>query len=155
MWPVLAVVVLHLPALNGTLGSDEGGFAMVARWVDRAGPYLYGTTWVDRPPLLIAVFRAATLLGPHGTRVMATALAALIVVTLAATARAIAGRAAGTWAAWAACALAGSTMLSAEELNGELIAIAFVGVAMVAAVHAVRGGSRWRWAGPAWSRRTA
>ena len=134
---MIAVVVLHMPTMTGTLSSDEGGFAMIARWLSTPGHYLYNTMWVDRPPLLIGVFKVATLLGPHGTRIVATALAAVLVATIGLTARLLAGTRAGVWAAWIACGLAGSAMFATQQLNGEIIAATAVSLAMLAAVHAV------------------
>ena len=138
---MLAVVVLHLSTLNGVLSSDEGGFAMIARWLSAPGDQLYNTMWVDRPPLLIGVFRIATLLGPHGTRILATGLAVVLVLALAHAARLLAGPRAGVWTAWIAGALSSSTMFAAQQLNGEIIAATAVSLAMLAIVHAVRRGS--------------
>lgn len=144
-WPVIGVALLHVPTLDATLGSDEGGFAMIAHWLSAPGDYLYNLSWVDRPPVLIGVFKVATLLGPHGTRIVGIAVAMVIVAALGSAARLLAGRRAAVWTGWIACALAGSTDISTEELNGELIAVAFVSLAILAIVHAVRAQRHWRW----------
>ncbi len=144
-WPVAVVVLLHSLTFTGTLSSDEGGFAMIARWLSVPGQYLYNTMWVDRPPVLIGVFKVATLLGPHGTRIVATALAVVLVLALGGTAKLVAGTRASVWTAWIACGLASSTMYATQELNGEIIAAVLVSLAMLGIVHAVKGGRGWRW----------
>lgn len=144
-WPVVAVALLHVPTLDATLGSDEGGFAMIARWLSVPGDYLYNLSWVDRPPVLIGVFKLATLLGPHGTRLVGIAVAMVIVAALGTAARMLAGRRAGAWTAWIACALAGSTDISTQELNGEIVSAALVSLAILASVRAVRAPRYWQW----------
>lgn len=57
-----AALLLRVPSLRSPLSDDEGGFLVVAaQW--RPGTSLYGDYWVDRPPLLIAVFELADRLG--------------------------------------------------------------------------------------------
>ena len=36
-----------LPSALGALGPDEGGFSVIGRLWNGAGPYLYGPLWVD------------------------------------------------------------------------------------------------------------
>jgi 4-amino-4-deoxy-L-arabinose transferase-like glycosyltransferase len=120
------------------LGSDEGGFAMVARHWQDGGDFLYGSQWVDRPPGLIGLFAVAGHLGPYGVRLMATLVAVGLVGALAWTAEAVGGRLAARWAAWAGFAFAASVMLQAERLNGELAAALFVTVSIGAFLRAAR-----------------
>jgi hypothetical protein len=126
----VATALLHLMYLTRELGIDEGGFAVVARYARAGGPYLYGPSWVDRPPVLIGVFALAERLGPYGVRLMATLLAVLLVGSVALAARAVGGRSAAGWAAWTACALSSSVLLQAQRLNGELVAAAMVSVSV-------------------------
>ena len=135
----VATLALHALYLTRELGIDEGGFAVVARYARAGGPYLYGPAWVDRPPGLIAVFTLADHLGPYGVRVVASLLAVLLVASVAAAARVLAGRTAAGWAAWTAFALSSSVLLQAQRLNGELVAAAFVSVSVAAAVVALNG----------------
>src|SRR4029077_9507232 len=60
-----ATVVLRLPFVAAPLSPDEGGFLVLARQWHVAGPggSLYGSYWVDRPPLLVATFQLADALG--------------------------------------------------------------------------------------------
>jgi hypothetical protein len=133
---------VHLLYLSRELSSDEGGFVMVARGWHSPGPYLYGEQWVDRPPGLMVVFGAAQALGALGPRLMAAAFATVLVAAGAWAARSVRGAQAASWAAWTAFALASSPLLDAYQLNGEIIASAFVLVSVAAALHAVyRSGS--------------
>ena len=135
---VAATMAVHLMSTSRRLGSDEGGFAMVARHWQDGGDFLYGPQWVDRPPGLIALFAVADHLGPYGVRLTATLVAVGLVGALAWTAEAVGGRPAARWAAWAGFAFASSVMLQAERLNGELAAALFVTVSVGAFLRAVR-----------------
>ena len=69
-------LVLRAPYLSSGLGLDEGGVAFIAKnWPSGDGS-LYGSYWLDRPPLLVALYRVAVLGGDTGVRVLG-ALAAL------------------------------------------------------------------------------
>lgn len=133
----LATLVVHLLSLTRQLGSDEGGFAMVARHWRDGGGFLYGPQWVDRPPGLIALFDAAQRLGPYGVRITAALLAVVLVAALACAAEAIGGRPAARWAAWTGFAFGSSVLLQAQRLNGELAAAVFVAVSVAALLRAV------------------
>ena len=133
----LASLAVHLLSLSRQLGPDEGGFTMVAQHWRQAGPYLYGPSWVDRPPGLIALFAAAQHLGPYGVRLTAAVLAVVMVGALASAARTLGGHTAARWTAWTAFAFASSTLLETERLNGELAAATLVAVSIAALVRAV------------------
>jgi 4-amino-4-deoxy-L-arabinose transferase-like glycosyltransferase len=134
----LATLSVHLLALTRRLGSDEGGFAMVARHWRDGGDYLYGPQWVDRPPGLIALFDGAQRLGPYGVRLTAALLAVVLVAAVARAAEAIGGRPAARWAAWTGFAFGSSVLLVAQRLNGELAGAMFVAVSVAALLRAVR-----------------
>ncbi|MCY7400706.1 MAG: hypothetical protein LH477_07085 [Nocardioides sp.] len=138
MLACLATLLVHLLSLTRLLGSDEGGFAMVARHWRDGGPFLYGPQWVDRPPGLIALFNIAQRLGPYGVRLTATLLAVVLVAALASAAEAIGGPPAAKWAAWTGFAFGSSVLLQAQRLNGELGAAVFVTVSIAALLRAVR-----------------
>ena len=158
MWehavPVTAAVVvaLRLPFVLVAPGADEAGFLMVARQWRPGGGSLYGSYWVDRPPVLISIYRiSAQLGGLVPLRVIGALAAALVVVGAARVARQVietrGGRAegaasiaarAGRVAALVAAALCVSPLMGAREVNGELLAAPFVvwGVsALLAALH--------------------
>jgi hypothetical protein len=140
----LAVAVGRLPFVNGHLGQDEAGYLAVARQWQPGGTALYGNYWVDRPPLLVTIFRAAALMG--GTvplRLIGIGAAAVVVLAVGWTADRISGgRAAATWASVAAAAFLLSPATGATEVNGELLAAPFVAVGVAGAVHALRSASR-------------
>lgn len=132
----VASVAVHLLFLSRRLGEDEGGFAMVGRFWDQPGRYLYGPQWVDRPPVLIWVFAVADHLGPYGVRLTAAAVGTVTVAAAGWAAAAVGGRRAATWAALTALAFSASTLLQGERLNGEPVAAMFVMVSMALLLHA-------------------
>jgi uncharacterized membrane protein YoaT (DUF817 family) len=129
---------VHLFALSRHLGSDEGGFSMVARFAGSGGGFLYGPQWVDRPPGLIALYGLAQHLGPYGARLTAGMLAVALVAALAWAAAEVGGQLAARWAAWTGFAFASSTLLGAQRLTGELAAAAFVSVSVAALIRSAR-----------------
>jgi len=137
MLACLTTLMVHLLSVTRQLGSDEGGFAMVARHWLGDGQFLYGQQWVDRPPGLIALFGIAQHLGPYGVRLTATLLAVVLVAALASAAEAVGGRSAARWAAWTGFAFGSSVLLQAQRLNGELAAAVFVTVSVAALLRAV------------------
>lgn len=139
----LTTLAVHLMSLTRQLGVDEGGFATIARYARSGGPYLYGPTWVDRPPGLIAVFSLADQLGPFGVRLLAAVFAVMLVSSVAAGAEALGGRTSARWAAWSGFALSSSVLLGAERLTGELIAGAFVALSVAAVLCAVVSSTTW------------
>ncbi|MCL8024880.1 polyprenol monophosphomannose synthase [Nocardioides bruguierae] len=89
---VLAVLtaLARLPFLTTALTSDEGGFLMVAaQW--SPGSSLYGDYWVDRPPLIVAIFGLAHLLGTAGGLLGETIALRLLGLVWAAAAVVLAG----------------------------------------------------------------
>jgi len=132
----LATLLIHLMSLTPQLGSDEGGFAVVALHWRAAGPYLYGPQWVDRPPGLIGLFAGAEQLGPYGVRLAAAVIAVILVAAVAQAADAIGGRPAARWAAWTAFAFASSVLLASQGLNGELAAAMFVSISVASVLRA-------------------
>ena len=138
MWlACAATLAVHLLFVTRHLGSDEGGYSVVAaHWFD-GGPFVYGSQWVDRPPGLIGLFWVADLLGPYGVRLMASVFAVALVAAVASAAGAVGGRSAARWAAWTGFAFASSVLLEAQTLDGELIAATFVAVSVAALLHAV------------------
>ncbi len=138
---VAATAVVHLFLVTRRLGSDEGGFAMVARQWEGAGGYLYGGQWVDRPPVLLAVFDLADHLGPYGVRLVATVLAVGLVGAAAVAAGTVGGPIAAAWSSWTAFALSSSVLLEAEQLNGELVAATFVAVSFAGLLTSLRPGT--------------
>jgi 4-amino-4-deoxy-L-arabinose transferase-like glycosyltransferase len=138
------VVLLRLTYLTGPLDSDEAGYLMVARGWRAGGPHLYGHYFVDRPPLLIALFRVADLVGwAQSIRVLASAFAVLLVVSAAWAAHQVAGDRGARWAALVGAAAVTTPLLMAQEADGEIFAAPLVMLAVALTLAAARrGGGR-------------
>ena len=63
---VLLALLLRAPYLSMPLGRDEGGLAYIAQHWSSGHGSLYGAYWVDRPPLLLVLFKLAVLGGQTG-----------------------------------------------------------------------------------------
>ena len=117
---LLLALLLRAPYLSVPLGRDEGGLAFIARhW---QGGSLYGDYWVDRPPLLLGLFKVAVLGGDDGVRVLGALAAVALVVAITMLARAVAGTRAGMIAGLLAALLTGSVTMGAVYTPGELLA---------------------------------
>ena len=143
-------VLARLPFLGHAPSPDESGFLLVGGQWDGAGSSLYGNYWVDRPPLLVTIFRAASLLGGvPALRVIGCAAVLLIVLGCARAALLIHGEQAARWAALTAAALCVSPLLGGYEVDGELLAAPFVIGGIIAVVSALRATNEavsLRWA---------
>ena len=149
--PVLAAVVGAIAAwatyYAKPLGPDEGGYLMVARqWAP--GSSLYGSYWVDRPPVLIELFSLVG--GPLGLRVLGLTGVITSVLLAARVGRLVAPgyRRAPAWTAGTAAAFLSSPLFGSHEVNGELLAVPFVLGGLVAALQAFvhpdpRRGAWW------------
>jgi hypothetical protein len=140
-----AVVLARLPFLGRALGKDEAGYLMIGQQWQHAGTSLYGNYWVDRPPLLITIFRSAALTG--GTvplRLIGCLAAGLLVLGSAHVARQLAGDRAARWAAVCAAVMCVSPWLGAFEVNGELLSAPFVVGGFAATLLALRLPERGR-----------
>ena len=58
-----AAFLLRLPGLTRPVRADEAGFVLVARTWDPMPDSVYGAYFVDRPPLLIALFKVSDAIG--------------------------------------------------------------------------------------------
>lgn len=117
-------VLLRVPWLATPLGNDEGGLAYIAGAGHGSGPFLYGDFFIDRPPLLLAVFRLAAETG--GTAAVRTigVLAALAVVAgTTILARDMAGERAARLAAATTAILVSSVALGSVFTPAELLAV--------------------------------
>jgi hypothetical protein len=90
---VAVAAAVRLPAVGASLVADESGYTLVGRaWSPDAGSP-FGHYWVDRPPMLIAVYRLADeAAGPTGIRWLAVVASALAVLASAALAREVVAR---------------------------------------------------------------
>ena len=140
----IAVVTgaLRLPLVARPLSSDEGGFLMVAaQW--HPGTSLYGDYWVDRPPLLITLFRLADLAGGAVPLRLLGIVAVVATVMLASRLGRIAVPA-GRWApvlcAATAAVFVSTPLFDPVLVNGELLAVPFVVGGLASVLIAARSG---------------
>ncbi|KAA1423594.1 hypothetical protein FE697_008340 [Mumia zhuanghuii] len=136
-WSVLAAVLalatlFRLPYAWAPLSSDEGGFLLVAhQWVTTEGS-LYGNQWVDRPPGLLIVFRAADVLSEALGDRLALRLVALALVVVAVVAAWFAGGVVAGSRGAVAAALTLTALTSTPVFSGPRLTTGLPGVALVA-----------------------
>ncbi|MBZ5737555.1 hypothetical protein [Nocardioides mangrovi] len=141
---VAVAILARLPALTRPIRADEAGFLLVARAWDPQADSPFGPFWVDRPPLLIAVFRGIDWLGGEtALRVVGALVAGLSVLLAARLAAAVAPGRAVPWAAGVAAALLSNPMIDVVAVKGELLAVPVVLGSMLLTLHAVRRRSAW------------
>ena len=110
---LLATVGLRLLYLGFPLGIDEGGVAFIAKAWGTGHGSLYGAYWLDRPPLLVALYKLAVVGGPTGIRVLGIVAALALVAVTTVVTRAVAGERAARIAAVLSAGLASSIALAA------------------------------------------
>jgi hypothetical protein len=135
----VAAMLLRIPGMFWPLRPDEAGFTLVARnWHPRPDS-LYGTYWVDRPPPLIALVKAADWVGgPLFIRVVAALGCALLVVAAGRTAYLVAGARSARWTAVATAAVTANTMIDPVAAKGEILGIPLVVTSFWFALEALR-----------------
>ena len=121
---ILLALLLRVPYLSTPLGRDEGGLAYMAQhWTGGSGASLYGDYWVDRPPLLILLFKAAVLGGEGGVRALGAVAAVALVIGVTLLARAVEGPRAGWIAGLLAALMSGSVSIGSIFTPGEVLAV--------------------------------
>lgn len=130
-------LALRAPFFRVPLGIDEGGVAWVARQWSSGHGSLYGGQWLDRPPLLVALYRLAVTGGAPGIRVLGALAALALVVGCFALGRLVGGPRVARIAALLAALLSGSVAISAVYVPSELLAVvpAVLSVAALVAAH--------------------
>lgn len=137
-----AAFVLRLPGLTRPIRADEAGFLLVGRAWDPQPDSLYGPYFVDRPPLLIALFTWSDELGgPLFIRVVGALACAALVVAAAAVARLVADEHAARWTAVAMAALTTNILIDAVAVKGELLALPVLMASLGLSLMAVRNRS--------------
>jgi hypothetical protein len=148
--PVIGMVVLagllRAPFLHRPLSSDEAGFLTLAgQW--HHGTSLYGDYWVDRPPLLILLFRLAALTGGEVPLRVLGAVAVMGSVALAGWLGALvtSRRTGAVVTATTALLLLDAPLFGGLSVNGELLAVPFVLAGLCCVVRACRQAASLRW----------
>ena len=129
IWLAIAVGFLgRWPGLLWPPYPDEAGFLTVARTWHPEPTSMYGHYFVDRPPILIGVFRLADQLGGIGfLRVLSAVGCAWLVYAAAGCARAIAGtERAAAWTAVITAAIVSSRLIDPVAAQGEVLALPLI-----------------------------
>lgn len=116
------VVVLRTPFINVPLGIDEGGDSFVARAWGTTDGSMYGGSWLDRPPLLVLVYKIGVLGGDLGVRLVGMAAAILLVTATMAIAHRIGGPRAARITGLITAVMTSSVVLGAVFTDNELLA---------------------------------
>ena len=132
-------VLARLPFLGRAPSPDEAGFLVVGSQWNGRGTSLYTDYWVDRPPLLVTIFRAASSLGGvPALRVIGCVAVVVVVLGCARGATMLHGEQAARWAALTAATLVTTPLLGGYALNGEMLAAPFVIAGIICVVSALR-----------------
>ena len=141
----VAAALSRFPGLLHPPYPDEAGYLYVAQHWDPSATSVFGPYFVDRSPILIAVFRLGDLLGgTPAIRVLAALGCGVLVLAAAGLAREITRE--DRWAAWTAVAAAvvtGSVAIEPVNAKGEVLGIPLVLVSMWLALVAVRTRMSW------------
>ena len=146
----LACLLGRAPFMAWPLSPDEGGLLMVARqW--SPGDSVYGDYWVDRPPVLIAIFALADLLGgAWGLRALgalavlaSVLLAGLLGLVVAPRLRTAALLPAATAAILLATPLFGAATVAAEGLGVPLVLAGLVAAVASSRADTPRSALAW------------
>jgi hypothetical protein len=134
-----------LPFAGRPLSPDEGGLLMLGgQW--SAGSSLYGDYFVDRPPLLIALFSLADGLGGTPWALRLLGIVAVVITVLLAGAVGRAASVSPVLPALTAAVLVTTPLFGGTVVDGELLGLPFL-VGGCAAVLMAAGSERWlRWA---------
>lgn len=130
-----------LPFAGRPLSPDEGGLLILGgQWSD--GASLYGDYFVDRPPLLIALFALADALGgtPWSLRLLGIVAVAATVLVAGAVGRA--ASVSPVLPALTAAVLVTTPLVGGTVVNGELLGLPFL-VGGCAAVLMAARADRW------------
>lgn len=137
-------VALRLPFINVPLNIDEGGDSFVARaWGSTQGS-LYGGSWLDRPPLLVVLYKIGALGGDLGVRLLGMAAAILLVAGTMLIANNISGLRAARITGLIMAIMSSSVVLGAVFTSNEILATVPVTYSILALLHA-RESDRARW----------
>jgi hypothetical protein len=136
---VLLSLILRIPFVSTPTYPDEGGYLLAAQHWRSGGSTLYGQYFVDRPPLLMAFWRAADALGGvEAARWLACLLVAILVVCAGYAGHLLGGGGGALRSSFTAAALASGPVLGAHEVDGELLAVPLVMLSCALALATVR-----------------
>ncbi|MEA2427020.1 MAG: hypothetical protein QOF37_648 [Thermoleophilaceae bacterium] len=117
---VALTLALRAPWIHAALGRDEGGVAMIARAWHHSSPFPYGSYFLDRPPVLVLLYKLAGT--PLGIRILGALAGAALVALCVLLAVRVGGRRAAPFAAVIAALMASSYALNSIFSPSELLA---------------------------------
>ncbi|MEJ7786549.1 MAG: hypothetical protein WKF96_17240 [Solirubrobacteraceae bacterium] len=121
---LVLALILRIPWLGVGLGNDEGGLTYLAGAWNDDGPFAYGDYFIDRPPVLLALFRLAGMTGGTASvRTMGVVAVLGLVLVTSLLARQIAGDRAAGWAAVLTAGLGSSAAIGSVFTPAELLAV--------------------------------
>lgn len=132
----LLAVTLRLPFIKVPLGIDEGGDSFVARAWSTSEGSMYGGSWLDRPPLLVLIYKIGVLGGDIGIRLLGMVAAILLVIGTMAIAHCISGPRAARITGVITAVMTSSVILGAVFTDNELLASVPVTYSVFALVRA-------------------
>lgn len=122
-----ASLLVRLQGLLWPLKPDESGYLLVARHWHPTPGNMYGDYWVDRPPILIGLFKAADWAGgAYAPRVVAALLGLLLVWSAYRIGLLVGGRSSARWAAVLAVAVSGQPQLLFWAAKSESLGVPLV-----------------------------
>jgi hypothetical protein len=139
------VVALRTPFINVPLGIDEGGNSFVARAWDTSEGSMYGGSWLDRPPLLVLIYKIGVLGGDLGVRLLGMAAAIALVAATMAIAHRISGPRAARIAGVITAVMTSSVVLGAVFTDNELLATVPATYSILALMRARDAAAPGRW----------
>jgi hypothetical protein len=129
IWSAAAAAgLLRYPGAFWPLRADEAGYLLVARNWETQPDSMYGAYWVDRPPVLIATYRAADEIGgDHFLRVVAALGVVLLVLAAAGCAKVVTrDDKVAAWTAVVTAATVSSAMIDVVSAKSEIVSIPLI-----------------------------
>jgi hypothetical protein len=127
---------LRMPFFTVPLGVDEGGDSFIASAWNTTQGSMYGGSWLDRPPLLVLLYKVGGLGGDLGVRLLGMVAAILLVAGTMTIAYRISGPRAARFTGLITAIMTSSMLLGAVFTNNELLATVPVTYSVVALVMA-------------------
>ncbi|MGC4112903.1 MAG: hypothetical protein QM747_21295 [Nocardioides sp.] len=138
----VCAVALRLPFLHDAPFSDEGGLLVVAGQWHGGGPYLYGSLFVDRPPLLLLFFKLSEIFGGLvAVRVLGLGIVLAAVAGAYRAGARLGGPRGAVLAAITCAALLADPRLGTREVDAETVGVPLVLLTAVLALEAVQDRS--------------
>ena len=132
-------VALRVPFLHDPPYTDEGGLLVVAAHWHAGGPFLYGRFFVDRPPVLLLLFRLSTALGGLvALRILGLLLVLISVLCAGRAGGLLGGRRGSAVGSVVTAALLADPRLGTREIDAETVGVPLVLLSVVLALEAVR-----------------